>query len=149
MSNSFSTREWGEGRLFRDESDWLQIVYNTPSTKRPNESSYVLKRFPYGDCVNVQFADLASLRVLICFIRLHVPSSSAQERLHNDVPVSIRNTSLASARGIISGSVSGCGGADGRMSGVLPMKIDSQRREKARRVYYRGVSRSRRKFRLK
>jgi len=38
-----------------------------------------------------------------------------------------------------SGAVSGCAGADGRPSGVFPMKIVSQRREQAKRVYYRAV----------
>jgi len=35
--------------------------------------------------------------------------------------------------------ISGCAGADGRPSGVLPIKIVSQCREQARRVYYGAV----------
>jgi hypothetical protein len=41
--------------------------------------------------------------------------------------------------GLESGEISGCAGADGRPSGVLPMKIVSQCREQARRVYYGAV----------
>jgi Transposase DDE domain group 1 len=41
--------------------------------------------------------------------------------------------------GLESGTISGCAGADGRPSGVLPMKIVSQCREQARRVYYGAV----------
>src|ERR1039458_651914 len=38
-----------------------------------------------------------------------------------------------------SGAISGCAGADGRPAGVLPIKIVSQCREPARRMYYGAV----------
>jgi hypothetical protein len=41
--------------------------------------------------------------------------------------------------GLESRAISGCAGADGRPSGVLPIKIVSQCREQARRVYYGAV----------